>query len=97
MKTSITILVGTAFILSGCSVMHFKNGSVETTGRTVESWHHNLALSLYEASPPLNMEALCADRQWSMVTTKVTFSSGVAGMVGNSLWSPQIAHYTCGK
>jgi hypothetical protein len=95
MKTIASILGATA-LLCGCSVMHFKNGSVEPSGRTVEKWHHNVALSLYEVSPPLDMKALCAEKQWSMVTTKETVVTALAGTVLSGLWDPQLAVYKCG-
>lgn len=89
--------------LVGCSVMHFQNGPVQAEGRTIEQWHHNVALSLYEVSPPLNMKALCADKPWSMITTQETFATGLAGAavnsvaLGVSVWDPQMVDYTCGK
>jgi hypothetical protein len=95
MKTLASILGATA-LLCGCSVMHFQNGSVEPAGRTIEKWHHNVGLSLYEISAPLNMKALCADKQWAMVTTKETVPTALAGSVSNGLWDPQLAVYTCG-
>lgn len=86
-----------AAVLCGCSVMHFQNGPVEPRDRTVDTWHHNVALSLYEISPPLNMTTLCAGKNWSMVTTKETVVTALAGMVGGAIWDPQIASYTCGE
>lgn len=89
-------------LLCGCSVMHFQNGPVAPEGRPVERWHHNVALSLYEISPPLDMNALCKDKQWSVVTTKETVVTGLAGAVvnsvafGASIWDPQMVEYYCG-
>lgn len=84
-------------LLTGCSVMHFQNGPVKPEGRTVEKWHHSLAYKLYELSPPLDMSTLCADKSWSVVTTKETVVTGIAGMVGGAIWNPQMVEYTCGK
>jgi hypothetical protein len=97
----LAILLGTAALLSGCSVMHFKNGDVEAEGRPIERWHHNVAYSLYELSKPVDMKALCDDKQWSMVTTKETFITGLAGSADSfiyvDLWDPQMVEYYCGK
>lgn len=113
MKASFLAAVATAgLVLSGCSVMHFQNGAVEPTGRMHESWHHNVAYSLLEISKPLDMKTLCADQggKWSMITTKETFITGLAGQAdealtgallksagGIDLWDPQMVEYTCGK
>jgi hypothetical protein len=109
MKTSLATLAGAALLLCGCSVMHFQNGAVEPEGRPVESWHHNVAFSLLEISPALNMKSLCKDGKWSMITTKETFITGLAGsaddivtagaLKGNGIdvWDPQMVEYSCGK
>jgi hypothetical protein len=113
MKTSLLASCAVAtLILTGCSVMHFQNGQVEPAGRLHEQWHHNVAYSLYEVSKPLDMKALCPENggKWSMVTTKETFITGLAGQAddvitagllkgagGVDLWDPQMVEYTCGK
>jgi hypothetical protein len=112
MKTSFLASFATAgLILSGCSVMHFQNGSVEPSGKTIESWHHNVAFSLLEVSKPLDMKTLCAENggKWSMITTKETFVTGLAGSIDDivtgallkrtslDLWDPQMVEYACGK
>jgi hypothetical protein len=98
-----------ALLFVGCSVMHFQNGPVEPAGRYVEKWHHNLAYSLYEVSPPLDMRALCPEGDWSKVTTKRTFITVLAGGIDDALtsvilppsgidiWDPQMVEYTCGR
>ena len=97
MKLSLSALAFAALTLTGCSVMHFKNGPVEATGRTSERWHHSVGYALYELSGPLDMTKLCADKSWSMVTTQESVATGVAGMVGGAIWNPQLVLYTCGK
>jgi len=100
MKT-LASLIAAATLLCGCSVMHFQNGDVAPEGRPIEKWHHNVAYSLYELSKPVDMKTLCADRSWSMVTTKETLITGLAGSADSfiyvDLWDPQMVEYYCGK
>jgi hypothetical protein len=103
-------LAAAGLILSGCSVMHFQNGAVEPSGRAIEKWHHNVAFSLMELGAPIDMKKLCPESagKWSMITTKETFITGLAGGVDNAvtsaftgvgidIWDPQMVEYTCGK
>jgi hypothetical protein len=107
-KKLLISLAAAGLLLTGCSVMHFQNGTVEPNDRPVEKWHHNVALSLLEVSPVVNIGALCDDKPWSMVTTKETFVTGLAGSVDNivtsafagfgiDIWDPQAVEYSCGE
>ncbi len=96
------------FCLTGCSVMHFKNGQVKSAGPVQEKWHHNGIYSLVEFSPVINMNTLCQEKTWSMITTKQTFVTGLVGSVddvatsvllpygGIDLWDPQVIEWSCG-
>lgn len=96
------------YCLAGCSVMHFKNGDVKSEGPVLEKWHHNVAFSLMELSPVLDLSTLCPDKKWSMITTKETFLTGLAGTAdealtgallhgaGINLWDPQMIEWKCG-
>lgn len=104
MKKLSLLALTTGLLLSGCSVMHFKNGPVEKSGAPMEKWHHNVAYSLYELSGPLDAKTLCSQTgNWSMITTKETFVTGLAGSAVNTvaygvnIWDPQMVEYTCGK
>lgn len=102
---------GIALALSGCAVMHFQNGDVESDGPATSKWHHNVLLSLVEVSPVVNLKANCDDKEWSMFTTKETFGSGFVGGLDNvatslltprgfggiDLWDPQVVEYSCAK
>ena len=104
MKKLSLLTLAAGLLLSGCSVMHFKNGSVEKSGAAMEKWHHNVAYSLYELSGPLDAKTLCSQTgTWSMITTKETLITGLAGSAVNTvaygvnIWDPQMVEYTCGK
>lgn len=100
------LLAGLCF--TGCSVMHFKNGDVKSEGHVQEKWHHNAAYSLWEVSPVVNIGSLCPEKEWSMVTTKDTFLTGLAGSADEvltsavlkgfsvDLWDPQLIEWNCG-
>jgi len=108
MKHICLIAVLSAGLFSGCSVMHFKNGSADNSGRVNENWHHNMLFSLLEASKPLNMKTLCPGG-WVSVTTKETFVTGLVGGIDNALtsvllppggidvWDPQAVEWVCGE
>jgi hypothetical protein len=108
-RKSLLSLAVSGLLLSGCSVMHFRNGDVESESRPMEKWHHNVAYSLMEISPVINLGALCDDTAWSVVTTKETFVTGLAGSidgivtgpftagVGVDVWDPQMVEYTCAE
>ena len=102
---------GLAFALSGCAVMHFKNGEVESAEPPVAKWHHNVLLSLVETSPVVNLKGNCDDKEWSMFTTKETFATGLLGGLddiatsvfmppgfgGIDIWDPQAIEYSCAE
>ena len=101
-------LAGFCFASTGCSVMHFRNGDVKAEGPVMEKWHHNAAYSLMELSPVVDMGGLCKDKEWSMVTTKETFLTAIAGGADDAvtagllngaavdLWDPQMIEWQCG-
>lgn len=108
MKKNIFVAALAGLCFAGCSVMHFKNGDVKNEGPVQEKWHHNAAFSLMELSPVLNLSALCPEKTWSMITTKETFLTVLAGSadevvtgallhgVGIDLWDPQAIEWYCG-
>lgn len=100
MKQLITLIFLLA--ITGCSTVHFKNGNVAGSGSGGETWHHNFALSLYEATPPVNLSQRCNGKAWSVVTTERTFINGLAGSVDNlavglDIWDPWTARVQCGN
>lgn len=108
MKNKIVPIALIGLCLGGCSVMNFRNGEVKGEGPRMEKWHHNAAYSLMELSPVVEMGSLCKDKEWSVVTTKETFLTGLAGgaddavtaglLNGGSvdLWNPQMIEWECG-
>ncbi|GEM_PF-328461 len=95
-------------LFSGCSVMHFKNGEVESAGPLHEEWHHNGIFTLVEFSPPVDLAGRCPGRNWSVITTKLSFVTGLVGGIdqavtglvipgGLDLWSPQDVEWYCGE
>lgn len=102
------LLAALSASLMGCSVMHFKNGSIDGDEQPREKWHHNFAYSLYEGSPPIDLKSECEGRAWSNVTTKETLVTGLAGGAddavtagilkggGINLWDPQLVVIECG-
>jgi hypothetical protein len=107
MKNIYFVAILSGLLFSGCSVMHFKNGSVEAAGTPKTAWHHNGIYSLVEFSPILEPKKLCPEKNWSMITTKLTFVTGLVGSVDNivlgavlpmvpiDIWSPQDVEWYC--
>lgn len=83
--------------LSGCTTIHFDNGS-EVGQLTTKTWHHNVAASLYEVSEPVNLEKQCDDKSWSSVKTELSFVNAIASGVVNTflpLWYPKTVEVSC--
>lgn len=103
MKTSRLLPLALAALLTtGCAVMHFRNGSVESAGEPTGTWHHNVVFGQYEFGAPMRIGELCPETgNWSMITTKETFATGLLGwldvmVVYVDIWDPQVVEYTCG-
>ena len=100
-------IAGMAVIVaaSGCSTMHFNNGPGQVRTDTQSEWHHTAVLSLWEVSSPVDMKQRCNGNDWTVVTTKRSFSNVVFGSVDNillatkatglDLWSPWTVEYSC--
>ncbi|KKO50401.1 hypothetical protein VT06_01915 [Arsukibacterium sp. MJ3] len=87
-----------ALLSSGCSTIHFKNGTDVAVNSETEKWHHNVALALFEVSEPVNLQQECADRDWSTVTTELTFLNGLASGAVNlvaPIWYPKTVSVSC--
>ena len=109
MKNMLLAATLSGLCFTGCSVMHFKNGDVKSAGPVQEKWHHNGVLSLMEFSPIINMKTLCPEKSWSMITTKDTFITVLAGSVDDvvtagvargaavDIWNPQAIEWFCGE
>ena len=100
MKKSLIGLAAMITVLSGCSTMHFDNGSQVTTGSTIDSWHHNAFFALAEISDPVVLSERCRNDDWSTVRNEQTFLNGLAGGAVGAitripLWTPQTVAVTC--
>ena len=87
-------------LTSGCTTIHFDNGSVDNLKTTIETedWHHNVALDLYELSKPVVVSDKCKNKEWVTVTTEETFINGLAASVVNNagpIWYPKTIRVTC--
>jgi hypothetical protein len=62
-----------------------------------QEWHHNFALSLYEASEPVNLNSECRDMTWTSVKTERTFINGLAQVVNvfAPIWYPKTVEVSC--
>jgi hypothetical protein len=109
-KRMLRFLAVAALACTGCSVIHFKNGEVPGDAKTREEWHHNLAFNLWEVSSPVDMTTRCPEGKWSLITTKVTFLNGLAGLADDALtagimrgaggvdiWDPQTVAWECAR
>ena len=101
MKVKFSLFVVVLLFVSGCTRIHFDNGTpatVATNSSTNESWHHNFALSLYESSEPVDLQQRCANKEWRSVTTEVSFVNGLAGSAVNivgPIWYPKTVTVKC--
>jgi len=101
MVRSKLILIAITIALNSCYQLHFKNGNITEGNTEVETWHHNVVLSLIEVSDPVNPIQDCDNKNWTMVTTEDTFLTTIAGGIVNSLllglpiWDPQLVTVQC--
>jgi hypothetical protein len=99
--TRVIYSLSVVLLLNACSVVNFQNGSLSSSEpkAKVEHWHHNAAYSLWEVSSVVNPSEDCGSREWSMVTTKESFITGLAGgvdvLVGIDIWDPQSVEVSC--
>ena len=88
-----------ALCLSGCTTIHFDNGTDVSGLANAPKWHHIGILSLVEFSAPVNLETECGNKEWNSVQTELTFLNGLASSIVNSVvpaaWSPKTVEVTC--
>lgn len=98
MNTKVLLFCVCALLTTGCTTVHFDNGSYSEPSTTKAEWHHNLALALYEASAPVNLKDTCGTQQWTSVKTELTFPNVIAGGVVNfvaPIWYPKTVEVSC--
>jgi hypothetical protein len=99
MNVKLLLSVFFAVVISGCQTMHFDRGENVTSTTATSSWHHNFVLGLYEGSAPVMLSDKCADGTWTSVTTKTSFTNGVASTVVNNavapIWYPETVEVKC--
>lgn len=88
--------------VTGCSTIEFTNGEA-VSNEQYSVWHHNLAYSLYEYSPPVQPTAFCDDG-WSKVTVEKDLVTAIAGSIDESLtfgavdiWDPWAVSINCAR
>ncbi|WLD57509.1 hypothetical protein NFC81_12425 [Salinispirillum sp. LH 10-3-1] len=102
MKRIIQAAAAAAVIgLTGCSTIEFQNSNASATNEQYNYWHHNVALSLYELSEPVNLDN-CNSNTWSSATVEKDLIKGLAGSVDNfvifvDVWDPWSVDLKCGN
>lgn len=95
MKKSLLVI---SIMLSGCTTIHFDNGTLDTSAAAQEKWHHNFLFALVEGSTSVNLKNECREKEWSSVKTEQSFINGLAGSVVNLLgpiWYPKTVEISC--
>jgi len=101
LKTALMMLC-MSLALSACHKMVIVNSQAEPGGAATEDMHINLAFSLYEHSPPVDLKQKCPDRSWHSVTTVDTPITIILGMVDSALfifdaWDVQSVQVECSR
>jgi hypothetical protein len=92
------VFLAISILLSGCTTIHFDNGSIDTNAQVQEKWHHNYLFALIEGSAPINLENECEDKEWSSVKTELSFINVLASFPVNLLgpiWFPKTVDISC--
>lgn len=101
MKRIIQTVAAAAVVgLAGCSTIEFQNSSASSTNEQYSYWHHNVALSLYELSAPVNLDNCSND--WKSVVVEKDLITALAGSVDNfvvfvDVWDPWSVDLKCGN
>lgn len=89
-----------ALVLAGCSTIEFTQGpNPGAPSEAYQLWHHNLALSLYEYSPPVNLDGCQAG--WNVLIVEKDIVTAFAGSVdqavlfGVDVWDPWAVRLEC--
>ena len=88
--------------VSGCSTIEFTNGE-GMSNEQYSVWHHNVAYSLYEVSPPVQPSKFCPDG-WSKVTVEKDIVTAIGGSVDEAMtfgavdiWDPWAVSINCAR
>ena len=98
MQTKTVLLAACLSVATGCTSIHFDNGTEQSNQAAKEQWHHNFALALYEGSEPVNLKANCDGGQWQSVETQLSFVNGLASSAANviaPIWYPKTVKTKC--
>lgn len=92
--------VAAALAVTGCSTMHFDNGSQVRTSSDSSSWHHTAVFALVEVTAPVELDKRCRSDEWSSVKTEQSFLNGLAGGAVNAItvvpvWTPLTVDVAC--
>ena len=91
---TLAVAAATAALFSGCSTIMFTNDAQPAMAE-YSQWHHNVALSLYELSEPVETEKYCDE--WARITTERSIVNALAGSVSYNLWDPWTVSINCAK
>ena len=90
-------IVTAVVLLTGCYRLNFTNGAAN--GAAYDTWHHSVAFSLVEVSPPVEANKICSDSKWGRVTTQDTPVTAIAGSIDYAIaldiWDPQMVTVQC--
>ena len=100
LQTFVTVIV--ISILSGCSTIVFTNDT-ESSMEQYGQWHHNVAYSLYELSPPVQPNDFCKTG-WSEVKVEKDVVTAIAGSIDSAvsfgfadIWDPWAVTISCAR
>ena len=98
MKHAVLLTAISVLALSACSTFEVGHGPEPSSTEVYSYWHHNLAFSLYEASPPVNLSDCSND--WSTLVIERDLVTGLAGSIDNvifpvDVWDPWRVRLYC--
>jgi len=95
-----TLLVLSLASLTGCSTIEFTQGvNPPAPNEAYQLWHHNLALSLYEYSDPVDLSD--CNGSWTTLVVEKDVVTALAGSVDQSVlfgvdvWDPWAVRLEC--
>ncbi len=86
--TSLTIMLGSTTIITGCSTMHFTQNvsAQQTVSNDIDSqWHDTTLNGMVEISYPVNLYQTCKSQPWKQVTVEFGFVAGLTTVATDTI------------
>jgi hypothetical protein len=98
MKTIMIGVVLASALISGCYTTRIVSGVAPKTVAPMaqDRWHHSVVVGIAEISPPVDLDAMCTNRDWAEIKEELTFLNGVVTAGTGGIYTPRTYTLSCG-